>query len=55
MSNKKFYYHVEETWSLPSVTVLDRWGNEGWEIVAILREKHTGMGHLYTSYFKKEV
>jgi hypothetical protein len=55
MSNKKFYYHVEETWNAPGHPMLDKLGDVGWELVTILREKHTGMGCLYTSYFKMEV
>jgi hypothetical protein len=54
MSEKKFYYHVEETWSPPNHVWLDKMGNVGWELVTILREKHNG-SFLYTVYFKKEV
>jgi hypothetical protein len=54
MSNKKFYYHVEDTWSMPSHPLLDKMGKAGWELVTILREKHNG-SVLYTCYFKMEV
>jgi hypothetical protein len=54
MSEKKFKYHVEDTWNAPGHPMLDKLGNVGWELVAILREKHNG-SVLYTCYFKKEV
>jgi hypothetical protein len=54
MSEKKFKYHVEDTWNAPGHPMLDKLGNVGWELVTILREKHNG-SVLYTLYFKKEV
>ena len=54
MSEKKFKYHVEETWNAPGHSMLDKLGDVGWELVTILREKHNG-SVLYTSYFKLEV
>jgi hypothetical protein len=51
MSEKKFKYHVEETWSPPNHVWLDKMGDVGWELVTILREKHNG-SFLYTSYLK---
>ena len=54
MSEKKFKYHVEDTWNAPGHPMLDKLGNVGWELVTILREKHNG-SFLYTSYLKKEV
>jgi hypothetical protein len=54
MSEKKFYYHVEDIWSIPSHPLLDKMGKAGWELVTILREKHNG-SVLYTCYFKMEV
>ena len=54
MSEKKFKYHVEETWNSPAHPMLDKLGDVGWELVTILREKHNG-SVLYTSYFKLEV
>jgi hypothetical protein len=54
MSEKKFKYHVEDTWSPPQWAWLDKMGNVGWELVTILREKHNG-SVLYTVYFKMEM
>ena len=54
MIEKKFKYHIEDTWNTPSHPLLDKMGEVGWELVTILREKHSG-SFLYTTYFKKEV
>lgn len=54
MSEKKFKYHVEDTWNAPGHPTLDKLGDVGWELVTILREKHNS-SFLYTLYFKMEM